>query len=224
MQIGVYTGPTTSPVLTVAQAGISSLGVGSFHSCSVVSDGTAVCWGLDDAGQLGWGGNMSFAPVNPVVLNSAKNTKLAGVLSLAPGSHHTCAQTSLGNYCWGNPQGGAFGDGGGGASLTGAEAKSALDGWTSFSAGNQNTCGLYSGGLPICSGPNDVGQAGVGAALDLGKPLVVSGIGSATQIATGDQTVCAITGGDVVCWGRNDKGQVGDGTQTDRPLPVPVKW
>jgi len=56
-------------------------------------------------------------------------------------------------------------------------------------------------------------------------PSPVSGLTTATSVATGQAHACAVTAaGGVVCWGQNDQGQLGDGTTTPRDAPVGVVW
>jgi alpha-tubulin suppressor-like RCC1 family protein len=50
-----------------------------------------------------------------------------------------------------------------------------------------------------------------------------SALTTATQIAPGGRTSCAIlTGGNAYCWGDNTYGQIGDGTTTARTSPTLV--
>jgi alpha-tubulin suppressor-like RCC1 family protein len=79
---------------------ITSLDVGSYYNCAVGTDssantGSVQCWGLNSHGQLGIGNtNDSALPA------AVKN--LVGVVTVAPGSWHTCAITSgHAVYCWG---------------------------------------------------------------------------------------------------------------------------
>jgi hypothetical protein len=44
---------TTSPVAGPCAAGATGVGAGSSHSCAVMSDGHAFCWGANCDGQLG---------------------------------------------------------------------------------------------------------------------------------------------------------------------------
>lgn len=61
-------GTTTASTVPVTVSGVSgavSIAVGNVHTCAVVSDGTARCWGLNDRGKLGNGttGGSSNTPV-----------------------------------------------------------------------------------------------------------------------------------------------------------------
>ena len=62
----------------------------------------------------------------------------------------------------------------------------------------------------------------------IGFGAIEAAAGTATQIATGQSHVCALTpGGGVVCWGLNSSGQLGSGTTTfagtqARVTPTPV--
>lgn len=85
---------------------IVSLAPGRNHSC-VLAD-QAICWGLNDDGQLGNGNNTSsLLPVNVStsgVLNGKTVTQVTG------GYYHTCAIASGQAYCWGNNADGQLGN------------------------------------------------------------------------------------------------------------------
>src|SRR3546814_12774433 len=54
------------------------------HTCAVLGDSTAQCWGYNHSGQLGNGGNDdSNAPVTV--------SGLTGATGIAAGAYHTCA-------------------------------------------------------------------------------------------------------------------------------------
>jgi alpha-tubulin suppressor-like RCC1 family protein len=82
---------------------------GDEHACAWLSDGTAMCWGCNEAGQLGDGTFIDRA--TPVVVKG-----LAGVQSMSAGQGNTCALLTGGQVsCWGASQ---FGQGGTGQDLT----------------------------------------------------------------------------------------------------------
>ena len=55
------------------------------------------------------------------------------------------------------------------------------------------------------------------------RPVPVSGITNAIQVAAGlDHTCTLLSGGQVDCWGDNEVGELGNGTTTQSAVPVPV--
>jgi len=93
-------GTTTQSSVPVAvsglSAGVASLSVRYSHNCAVTTAGAAKCWGDNYWGQLGNGTtSQRKAPV-------AVSGLSAGVASIASGSDHVCAVTTLGAaMCWG---------------------------------------------------------------------------------------------------------------------------
>ena len=180
------------------------------HSCALVDDGTALCWGANWAGQLGIG----VTDRNPHRVPEA----VAGGLkftSLAAGASHTCGLSLDGGaWCWG----------GGTAAptrVTGAPAFSQL------AAGAFHTCGLTSSGAVYCWGDNSLGQLGNGADrsapapnfnLLQPTPTPVAGSLTFTSITAAYSITCgASTTGVAYCWGGNVERVLGSaGQQTCR--------
>ena len=83
----------------------TTISSGPSHSCGLVTDGQAYCWGFNGSGQLGDG----------TVTNRLVPTAVLGGLtysSIREGTDHTCARgTTGGAYCWGRNDTGALGDG-----------------------------------------------------------------------------------------------------------------
>src|SRR3989442_609198 len=91
------------------------------------------------------------------------------------------------------------------------------------SAGAFFTCVRLSDGTAQCTGRNQFGQLGNGDGTFTSSsvPVAVSGLTTATRVATGGYHACALLGdGTVWCWGRNGQGQLGDGTITNSSSPV----
>jgi alpha-tubulin suppressor-like RCC1 family protein len=104
-----YTTATPAPVLginnnggTVAAKGVTA---NETHVCAWLVDGTAMCWGGNDYGQLG-DGSFDDASVPGVVLG------LKDVAQMSAGPTHTCALRNVGTVaCWGSSYYGQVGTG-----------------------------------------------------------------------------------------------------------------
>ena len=87
-------------------AAIQSVDLGMYHSCAVLTDGTAACWGGDaGSGKLGNGSGANTA--TPTLV-----TGLTGVSQISASYYHTCAvllDTTV--KCWGRGAYGALGQG-----------------------------------------------------------------------------------------------------------------
>jgi alpha-tubulin suppressor-like RCC1 family protein len=77
---------------------VSALAIGGAHACALISDGTAICWGLGTDGQLGDGSNTSLLfATTPVTVRG-----LTDATEIAAGGTTTCARKVGGSaYCWG---------------------------------------------------------------------------------------------------------------------------
>ncbi|MCW1969492.1 MAG: hypothetical protein KIH69_015375, partial [Anaerolineae bacterium] len=86
-------------------SGVSAIAAGWDHTCAVLANGGAKCWGANDFGKLG---NGVFAasptPVDVAGLGSS-------VKALTLGNGHTCALVADGVKCWGWNQQGQLGSG-----------------------------------------------------------------------------------------------------------------
>ena len=88
----------------------------SAHTCALLSDGSARCWGMNDHGQLGDATTAnSSTPVAVCASGSGPGcvggSPLGGVAAISAGSLHTCALRSDGRVaCWGYNFFGQLGD------------------------------------------------------------------------------------------------------------------
>jgi alpha-tubulin suppressor-like RCC1 family protein len=96
---------TPKPKLVAGLKGVAQVALGGDHSCALLQDGSATCWGDNEKGQLGDGSPAKkHAP--------AKVKGLAGVVALALGRDHTCALAGDATVqCWGGNGAGQLGDG-----------------------------------------------------------------------------------------------------------------
>ncbi|GIV95657.1 MAG: hypothetical protein KatS3mg057_0314 [Herpetosiphonaceae bacterium] len=222
-------GSTTSSASPVVVGGatpltdIVALSAGGAHTCALLADGTARCWGDNWYGQLGDGSTTSSA--SPVVVGGA--TPLTNVLALSAGYAHSCALVADGSArCWGANGAGQLGDG----TTTSSASPVVVGGATpltnvlALSAGSYHSCALLADGGVRCWGANWSGQLGDGSTTSSPSPVAVGGATPLTDIvalsAGGEYSCALLADGGVRCWGRNDYGQLGDGTTTDSASPV----
>lgn len=66
-----------------------ALTAGGTHTCALLADGTARCWGWDFEGQLGNGATGGLT-TNPVAVRD-----LSGAVTIAAGASHTCALLAI---------------------------------------------------------------------------------------------------------------------------------
>ena len=243
---GFADGATAFTQVMVDTAGRIFLGF--HHSCGVIGDGPAQCWGVNESGQLGDGTTTST--LSPVDILSSELTPLEDaaffatnnfteVISFEPTVYadraHSCAvmrDTSV--KCWGSNAYGQLGDGTttdrpypadvleqGGLPLTGAIA---------ITAGYGYTCVLLETGGAMCWGYNAFGTLGNGGSQDQLNPVDVldpdSGLPLTGISAIGARYrhTCALLGADgsVLCWGKNQYGALGNGNTTTQYSPDPV--
>jgi len=205
-------------------AGVVQISAGVFHTCAVLEDTTARCWGLNASGQLGDGTTTQRNA--PVVVGGS--TPLSGVVEISAGQVHTCARLADGTVsCWGSNFFGQIGDGGRGSSQTPVGVVG-LSGISGISAGAFHSCAVRLSGQALCWGRNLSGELGSGSTevAQVTEPTFVGGAtptsGLRSVSASGSST-CAVTTADQVrCWGSNTGGQIGDGTDVPRLLPTAV--
>lgn len=86
----------TEPQQVLGLQGVSRLSCGAEFACAIINDGSAWCWGKNNAGQLGDGSRIDRS--EPV-----RVLELSHVTAIAAGFWHTCAQQRDGSvWCWGS--------------------------------------------------------------------------------------------------------------------------
>lgn len=144
---------TPKPRVVAGLKGVTSVALGGDHSCALLQDGSATCWGDNEKGQLGDGSAAKkHAP--------AKVKGLAGVVALALGRDHTCALTGDATVqCWGDNAAGQLGDG------TTKDRRvpaivPGIAGATAIVAAGDRTCARLESGATMCWGDDADGAIG----------------------------------------------------------------
>jgi alpha-tubulin suppressor-like RCC1 family protein/uncharacterized protein YjdB len=210
-----------APVPVSGGLTFASLTAGGAHTCGLLADGTAYCWGAQGNDQLGnsdaqiCGDSSCSSPIEFLGLKFRQ---------LSAGDRYTCGvaldQTA---YCWGENLHGQLG----GGEFGPAEPVTAVQGRLSFvsvDAGYFHTCGLVAGGLGFCWGDNEYGQLGNGEVRTTESvPTPVFGGMVFSAISAGARVSCGfVPSGTGYCWGQNSQGTLGTGDFSDSPIPVAV--
>lgn len=103
---GVGSGNSYVAVVVKDLTGVTAVALGEAHSCALIHDGSVMCWGANDAGQLGNDNLGQNSPI-PVAVQ-----ELTDATEIAAGSDHNCALRENGAVqCWGANSVGQLGDG-----------------------------------------------------------------------------------------------------------------
>lgn len=198
---------------------VIDVAAGALHACGLKTDGTVVCWGGNEYGQLG----------NDTTTDSLVATPVHGldnVISVEAGGAHTCALRSDGSlFCWGDNARGQLGDGTTTTRLTPTLVSGLGASASALTAGGLHTCAITGTGAAKCWGDNSNGQLGDGTTLQRLTPVAVYGLASNIGgISAGGHHTCAVraSNGRTFCWGLNNNGQLGDGTTNNRLTPTDV--
>ena len=203
------------------ESGVAAISVGGFHACALTIDGAVMCWGGNDAGQLGNGStDSSNVPVAVPGLTS-------GVKAISAGDSTTCALTTDGAVlCWGARLDRHTHAPSETASLPPTAVPSLGSGVASISVGFSHACAVTVAGAALCWGDNFIGELGDGSRI--GSPDMPRGVHDLTSgvaaISAGTDTTCALTtAGAVLCWGDNGFGAAGHAGAQVYVLPLPVQ-
>jgi alpha-tubulin suppressor-like RCC1 family protein len=212
--------------------GVVRIAMGNQHTCAVLTNGQARCWGDNVFRQLGTGNTQDSRLPKPVRTVAGLGA-LAGVVAIDAGESHTCAvlRTTQAR-CWGQA-----GDGQAGVpnppqfaarplQVRNGAGTGPLVGVRSIAVGVQHTCATLTNGQARCWGLDQLGQLGNGPAgpsLLPVKVLDVDGVGpliGTLQAAAGRNHTCVnLATRQVRCWGDGFSGQLGNGVTGASTLP-----
>lgn len=150
--------------------GAIGIAAGHGHACALLSGGSLVCWGQNDAGQTS-AASPDPTPPTPV------DPGCVGT-RVACGSHHTCVLCTSGDVrCFGSNTRGQLGNGG--PTGAGAESRTPVRVGLSSPAmalavAGQHACVLGPDLWPLCWGNNLFGQLGDGSGMSQPTPVRVA--------------------------------------------------
>ena len=218
-------GEQWSPVLTGTlgfDRTATEISTGLEHTCALLDNGDASCWGSNSYGQLGKGDVTSQnSPTLTVGFGSSRTA-----VAISSGGYHTCAILDNGSVsCWGYGGYGQLGNGLNGQDLvTPTQTASLGTGRTAvaISAGALHTCVILDNGSVSCWGATE--QIGNGDWLDRNTPTLTNSFGigrTAVAISAGNAHTCVILdNGSVSCWGHGGGGRLGNGDTEQRLSPT----
>jgi hypothetical protein len=218
---------SSTPVKVSGIVTATAVVVGELHACALQSDHTVVCWGDNNAGELGSApmncddaGNQCSRTPTPV-------TGLTGVTALGGGGGlATCALAGGNVQCWGYLQTG-LGDSAGTqkSSAPVSVSEVGMQAVTGLAVGQTGACSIGSSGTGTvaCWGAGALGN-GTNNASSI--PVAVSSLTNVVALAVGASNTCTLLStGTVWCWGVNAEGELGNGTNAAPSLtPTPVVW
>lgn len=220
-------GDTDAVTLPLTILDVVDVSAGTQHSCAVDESGTAFCWGINTAGQLGDG--------TTEISNLPVRVDMSGVVgtftSISAGTTHTCAVTTHATgpkaYCWGNNIYGQLGDNSYEPSPvpTPVHTSFAFGLVRSVSAGERHTCARDTVDRVWCWGANADGQLGDGSTDPSNNPVMTENdlMGTTSEVHAGRDHTCAVGTDDrAYCWGA--PGRVGGNAVPgeDQLEPIPV--
>ena len=226
---------TTNIVKISIDQSVQTLVAGNSHTCALLQNGSAKCWGDNTYGQIG---------IEEVIRRGSRPNEMGSnlptltfekpIIQMVAGSSHTCALLQNGNVkCWGSHE---FGQLGIGESTNLGVVKGSMQDPKSvplgaknhavfLTAGASHTCALLQNGNAKCWGDNTYGQLGIGDTDHRGKQLEEMGdalpeVQFAQQIkkitAGASHTCALLQNGNAKCWGNNTYGQLGLGDTNHR--------
>lgn len=192
---------TVVPALT----SIAVVGDGT-TACGIRPDKEIVCWGSNQGGKLGNGGDLT-QPAGATASNTPVKVAVAGPWSkVVAGNGYFCGLKGTNILCWG-PNTAAI------ASNGNAPVPSTVSGQyidVAASPGGNTTCGIRADNSAYCWGALATTNSTFAS-----SPIQVQPVGTSkwARIAPGDTAVCGVqTDGTLWCWGNNGSGQFGSGS------------
>ena len=204
-------GSSNSPTTEIRHS--YQLDASGLHTCAILDNGSLMCWGLNNRGQVGDGTTTNAH--TPVLVDLGSGITATEVVN---GYRHTCATLSNGSLmCWGENSYGQLGNG----QQTQTQTTPV---WVDLGVGRTatriaadygKTCAIADNSSLYCWGSNNHGALGYGDQLLTTQTTpgwVDLGGNGAVAVDVGDMNVCSIlNNGSLYCWGSDAYGQLGRG-------------
>ena len=204
-------GSSNSPTTEIRHS--YQLDASGLHTCAILDNGSLMCWGLNNRGQVGDGTTTNAH--TPVLVDLGSGITATKVVN---GYRHTCATLSNGSLmCWGENSYGQLGNG----QQTQTQTTPV---WVDLGVGRTatriaadygKTCAITDNSSLYCWGSNTHGALGYGDQLITTQTTprwVDLGGNGAVAVDVGDMNVCSIlNNGSLYCWGSDAYGQLGRG-------------
>lgn len=221
------------PTRVALPPGRSALAIasGGDHTCAILDDRSAWCWGEDNGGQLGDDVALAGQPVPvPVALPTGRSA-----VAITAGGDHTCAiLDDASAWCWGEDNTGQLGDD---ATLLRQPlpvpvalppARTAV----AIGASDAHTCAILDTAGLRCWGSDGNGQLGDDATTATKPtPVAIPVPGAPQTVAVevaGEHTCATLRDGSLLCWGSDQFERLGNGSAGDQadasaaPLALPT--
>jgi alpha-tubulin suppressor-like RCC1 family protein len=177
--------PTLTNSLGTGRTAVA-LSSGGAHTCVILDNGLASCWGDGFNGQLGNGATADqYSPTNVGWLFSGRTA-----VALSSGEFHTCAILDNGSVsCWGDGANGQLGDGYTNQQNSPQYASGLGPGRSAvaLSSGGYHTCAILDNGDVSCWGRGDAGQLGNGGTSNKLTPTLTSSLGAGRTAALSER-------------------------------------
>jgi len=213
---GTYTIATAPQQVTMGglPAAIDRLSQGSRQHQCVVAGGSVWCWGTNEGGQVGDGGNADRQTPFQV-------PGTTGAVQAVVGNNVSCARFTNGSAkCWGTSDEGVLGAG----TVFDAPAPTDVllpEPIIDIAAAVRHVCAITETNALLCWGSNAFGQLGDGTRTQANEPRYIPDTGPVASVAMGYDSMCIVrVDGTTACWGDNDEGQLGTGTRSSFIDPI----
>ena len=192
-----------------------SIDAGSAHSCGLLTNGSIMCWGGNNQGQLGDG--TLDGKIIPVFVDSEYIFE-----SIGAGVIHSCGILNNGSaLCWGTNSVGQLGSGVTGGSSSLPVFVAGNHEFKMIDIGGSHNCGVLINGSAMCWGFNEYGFLGDGTNTARNTPVYVTGGYIFKSVSAGRYHSCGVlVNGSAMCWGYNSWGNLGNNLTSTSYSPV----